>query len=157
MHLSVCYYHITHAFQSESTLHMGLNIKKLLTRNRHDVWNLSDCSRTRTHNHLVCRWTLNHLAELAKRLSCLVGTYLWDIDSLPYVGIFGLKCYKINCRISNQVPRVCGAIKFHLKQKKTLNLGPKIVYLGNFRPQFERTLVIIEIKTFEFVRTQSFI
>ena len=28
--------------------------------------NLSDCNRTRTHNHLVHKRTLNHLAKLAK-------------------------------------------------------------------------------------------
>ena len=36
--------------------------------------------RLRTHNHLVCKWTLNRLAKLAKNfkwLSCLVSTYLY--------------------------------------------------------------------------------
>ena len=40
-------------------------------------WNLSDCNWTRTHNHLVHKPTLNHLAKLAKWLSCVVSTYLY--------------------------------------------------------------------------------
>ena len=40
-------------------------------------WNLSDCNWTRTHNHLVHKRTLNHLAKLAKWLSCVVSTYLY--------------------------------------------------------------------------------
>ena len=35
------------------------------------------CNWTRTHNHLVHKRTLNHLAKLAKRLSCVVSTYLY--------------------------------------------------------------------------------
>ena len=43
---------------------------------RHKIWSLSDCSKTETHNHLLRKRTLNHLAKLAKRLSCVVSTYL---------------------------------------------------------------------------------
>ena len=32
---------------------------------------------TRTHNHLVHKRTLNHLAKLARWLSCVVSTYLY--------------------------------------------------------------------------------
>ena len=38
---------------------------------------LSDCNGARTHNHLVLKQTLNHLAKLAKWLSCIVSTYLY--------------------------------------------------------------------------------
>ena len=34
---TVCSYHVTYAFQSESTLHSCLNVKKLLARNRRDI------------------------------------------------------------------------------------------------------------------------
>ena len=37
----------------------------------------SDCNWIRTHNHLVHKRTLNHLAKLAKWLSCVVSTYLY--------------------------------------------------------------------------------
>ena len=78
MHLTVCSYHAMYAFQSEFTLYNCLNVKELLAWNRRDIWNLSDCNGTRTYNHLVCKWILNHLARLAKWLSCVVNTYLYD-------------------------------------------------------------------------------
>ena len=31
---------------------------------------LSDCKEIRTHNHLVCKRTLNHLAKQADWLNC---------------------------------------------------------------------------------------
>ena len=37
---------------------------------------LSDSNEVPTHNHLVCKWTLNDLAKLAKWLSCVMSTYL---------------------------------------------------------------------------------
>ena len=39
--------------------------RKLRAWSRRDIWNLSDCNWTRTHKHLVCKQTLNHLAKLA--------------------------------------------------------------------------------------------
>ena len=60
--LTVCYYHLKYAFQNESTLCSFLNVKELLARIRQDVWNLSDDKGTRTHNHFVYKWPLNHLA-----------------------------------------------------------------------------------------------
>ena len=41
------------------------------------ITNLSDCKWTRTHNHLVFKRTLNHLAKLGKWLSCVLSTYLY--------------------------------------------------------------------------------
>ena len=52
---NVCY-HITNAFQSESTLY---SVKERIARNRHHIWSLSDWNGTWTHNHLVRRQTLN--------------------------------------------------------------------------------------------------
>ena len=63
VHLTVCSYHVKYAFQSESTLYNCMNIKELLARNRYYIWSLSDCSRTRTYNHLVRKWTLNNLVK----------------------------------------------------------------------------------------------
>ena len=37
MHLIVSCYHVTYAFQSESTLYICLNVKELLARNRCDI------------------------------------------------------------------------------------------------------------------------
>ena len=60
------------------TLYSCLNVKELLAQNRREIWSLSDCNWTRTHNHLVRKRTLNHLVKLAKWLSCVVSTHLYD-------------------------------------------------------------------------------
>ena len=39
---------------------------------------LHDCNWTWTHNYLVCKQTLDHLAKLAKWLNCVVSTNLYD-------------------------------------------------------------------------------
>ena len=75
--MTVCSYHVTYAFQNDSTLYSCLNVKQLLAWNRRETWRLSDCNWTRTQNHLVCKRTLNHLAKLSKWLSCVVSTYLY--------------------------------------------------------------------------------
>ena len=79
--LIICSYHVTYAFQSESTLYSCLNVEELLTLNRRDFWSLSDCNVTWAHNHLVRKRALNHLATLtglAKWLSFrLQTTWLW--------------------------------------------------------------------------------
>ena len=64
-YLTVCSCHVTYAFQSESTLYSCLNVKELLARRRCEIWSWSDCNWTRTHNHLIRKRTLNHLAKLA--------------------------------------------------------------------------------------------
>ena len=78
IHCTVCSYYVTYTFQSESTLYSCLNVKELLGRSRREIWSLSDCNGTRTHNHLVLKRTVNNLAKLAKWLSCIVSTYLCD-------------------------------------------------------------------------------
>ena len=50
---TVCSYHITYAFQSESTLYSCLNIKELLARSMREISSLWDYNGTQTHNHLV--------------------------------------------------------------------------------------------------------
>ena len=74
-------YHVTYAFQSESTFYSCLNVKELVPRSRLEIWSLSDCNWTRAHNHLVHKTTLHHLAKLvslAKWWSVLLWTkWLW--------------------------------------------------------------------------------
>ena len=77
LHLTVCSCNVTYAFQSESTLCSWLIVKELFAWSRHKIWRLSDCNWTRTQNHLVCKQILNHLAKLAKWLSCVLSTYLY--------------------------------------------------------------------------------
>ena len=75
VHLIVCSYHVTYAFQSESTLYSCRNVKEFLPWKRRDIWSLIDCNGTRTHSHLVHKRTLNHLAKLAKWSSCAVSAF----------------------------------------------------------------------------------
>ena len=77
VHLIVCFYHVTYEFERESTLYSCLNVKEILARRRRYIWRLSDCNGTRTHNHLVRKRILKHLAKLAKWLSSVVSTYLY--------------------------------------------------------------------------------
>ena len=77
LHLTACSYFVMYMFQSESALYLCLNVRELLARNRCKISSLSDCNQTRTHNHLVCNQTINHLAKLAKWLNCVVYTYLY--------------------------------------------------------------------------------
>ena len=74
--LIVCYYHVTYAFQSESTFYSCLNVEELLARNRCDIWSLSNSNGIWTHNHLVQKRALKNLEKLAKWLSCVMSTYL---------------------------------------------------------------------------------
>ena len=80
--VTVCSYHFTYVFQSESTLCICLNVKELLARSRCEIWSLSDYNWTRTHNHLVHKWTLNHFAKLAKsawRFESTCNHYWWSL------------------------------------------------------------------------------
>ena len=62
--LSACSCHVTYTCHSESTFYICLNVKELLARSKCKIWSLSGCNWTRTHNHLVHKWTLNHLDVL---------------------------------------------------------------------------------------------
>ena len=72
-----CSYHVMYTFQNESTVSIYLDVKELHAWSRREIWSLSDCNWTRTHNHLVHKQTLNYLTRLAKWLSCVVSTYLY--------------------------------------------------------------------------------
>ena len=84
---TVCSCHVTFAFQSESTLYSCLNVKELLAQSRCEIWTLSDCNWTGTHNHLVHKQST---ASLAKWLSVhLWNKWVWvlvQLQSHPQVG-----------------------------------------------------------------------
>ena len=44
MHLTVCFCHVTCAFQSEFTLYSCLNVEELLAWSWREIWSLSDCN-----------------------------------------------------------------------------------------------------------------
>ena len=60
-------FHVMYVFQSEPTLYICLNIKKLFARrSMSEIWRLSDCNWAQIHNHLGHKQILNHLAKLTK-------------------------------------------------------------------------------------------
>ena len=59
---TVCYYHVTQAFPSESTLYSCLNVKELLARNRRDIQSLND-SKGNKSNHLYHKRTLSFVSS----------------------------------------------------------------------------------------------
>ena len=102
-------------FQRDSTLYSCLNVKELLARSRCESWNLSDCNWTRIQNHLVRKRTLNHLAKLAKWLSCFLSQW----------AVFWV--YSIHTFLHNQ------SILFHLLWQLSSTLGGKLI---SCRPPF---------------------
>ena len=81
-----------------------LNVKELLSWSRRHIWSLNDSNRIRTHDHLVRKRTLNHLAKsvclngwvLVYELSgcefkfrfCYLGRDVFKILSKIYDGAF---------------------------------------------------------------------
>ena len=86
-----------HVFQSESTLYSCLNVKEFFAHNRRDIWSLSDSNGIQTHNHLVSKQKLNHLAKLVKWLSCVVSAYLYgagkSLQSINWVASAATRSY----------------------------------------------------------------
>ena len=80
VHLTICYYHVTYSFKSESTLYSCLNVKELLPRNRRSIISLSDNNRIRTHNHLVYKRILNR-TNSEQWLPLHSGNYRMQIHS----------------------------------------------------------------------------
>ena len=52
-------------FQSKSTLYSLTECQELLAWSRWHIWSLSESKGIRTHNYLVHKQKLNHLAKLA--------------------------------------------------------------------------------------------
>ena len=59
--------YLSFLFKSILSVRLSNSLKiRCFTIFRIHEYSLSDCNRTRTHNHLFCKRTLNHLAKLAK-------------------------------------------------------------------------------------------
>ena len=141
MHLTVCFCHVTYAFQGESTLYICLNVKELLARNRRDIWSLSDCNGTRTHKHLVRKRTLSHFAKLTKWFRWVVSFYLYGAfdcmffnityafhgESTLYICLNVKELLARNRRDSSSLSDCNGTrTRNHLVRKGTLNHLPKL-------------------------------
>ena len=68
-----------------------LNVKELLARIRCQIC-LKESNDIRSHNHFVRQGTINHLAKVAKWLSCLLSTYLY--------GAFDIMLLSCHVRVS---------------------------------------------------------
>ena len=73
--MTVCSYHLTCEFQSESTLYSYLNIKELLARSRSEISSLSDCNWTRTQNHLVGKPLSWHRTDKYSEHSSIIWSF----------------------------------------------------------------------------------
>ena len=82
VHLTVCYYHVTHEFQSEFILYSCLNVNELFLLSRRHILSLSDSNMIRTHNYLLRKRSLQP-PSLAKWLSVsLQAKWLWVRNTL---------------------------------------------------------------------------
>ena len=59
---------MSHRHFRVNPLYICLNVKELLARNRCNIWSLSDCNRTRTHNHLVRKQIFCHFEPFFRLL-----------------------------------------------------------------------------------------
>ena len=74
---------------------------------------------------------------------------------MTYFGTFRQKFEKKqnNFHIWHQYLRICQYAKFHVKEKKT-NFLVKIALFGYFELEFEKTIVITESSTLEFMQNK---
>ena len=72
---------------------------------------------------------------------------------MPYSGILGCNFEKTELYLKS-VPSNLSYCKVWCKNKKTLNLGPKILYLYIFGLEFENNILIFEISALKFVSIQ---
>ena len=112
-----------------------LNVKELLARSRPHIWSLSDSNVIRIHNHLVRKRTLNHLAELAKWLTCVVSTYLY--------GTFD--CILLSCHV-----RASEWIHHSLAKWLSVRLQTKWMWVGI-------TLLPLKLQIWRLLRARSFL
>ena len=67
---------------------------------------------------------------------------------MPYLGIFGLEVLKSCLR---SAAANLSTLKILRQKQKCLNLGPKMLYIGIFGQEFQKTIVIFEISNLDFV------
>ena len=99
----------------------------------------------RTHNHLVCKETLNHLAKLARWLSCVLSTYLYNAFDYIIImsctrfreNLHSIVCLKIKkllaqsrCHIWSRSDSNMIWIHNHLVHKQTVNYLCKLANLA---------------------------
>ena len=111
-------------FTGESTLSICLNLKELLDQKRCNIWNLSDCNGTQTHNELLHERSLNYLAQLIKwlnwslKLRVLICTMHLTVCSYHVMQAFHSESTLYICRISRTpCSKQARDLKFHWLQE----------------------------------------
>ena len=98
-----------------------MNVKEPLAQNRHGIWSLGDCNRTQVHNHLVCKWTLNHLATLV-RLNGWV--FVYEVSGcgfksrcslLNFLNIYQASKFQVFTKINGSFPYSFEVSNLHLE------------------------------------------
>ena len=122
--MTVCSYHVTYVFQSESTLYSCLNVKELLAQSRREIWSWSDCNWTRTRTKWF--WVRVQLQSL-DTLLFFDSKFIEFCHSL-FVRNISAACY--SCQVgSNITQNIFAAFRFFtnfvssLKELRQKNLG----------------------------------
>ena len=105
MHLNVCYYLVTYAFQSESTLYSCRNVKEFHARNGCDIWSLSDSKGMRIHNDLVRKRTL----ELCCGYLSVRDIWLFVIGAFDCIWLYIIMS-RTRSRVNLQLPECPGTL-----------------------------------------------
>ena len=141
MHLTVCFCHVTYKFQVKSIILSCLNVEHLRARNRSEIWSLSKCNHSRSHNHLVPQKRLNHLKNVTEWLRSDVGTYLYNAFDCIF-----LSCHvRISMLIHNLYLSECRTTRCS-NQERNLNFKELHLFsnlqpfssLGNTQPFDQR-------------------
>ena len=74
-----------------------LNVKELLARSRCHIWSLSDSNEIQSHNHLICKQTLNHLAKLVYWLWVQIQLLSLQFFILQFDNSFLKRCNILFC------------------------------------------------------------
>ena len=82
-----------------------LECQEFLARSRCEISSLSNCNGTRTHNHSALRRTLNHLAKLAKLLSCVVSTYLYSASDCMFLSCHVRLNFRVTLHCADKYPQ----------------------------------------------------
>ena len=97
VHLITCSYHVTYAFQSESTRHISMNVKELLARSRRDIWKLSDCNETRDHMVKLTKWLIwVVITYWYGGFGCMFSSYLVHVSEWIHT-LYLPECQRIPC------------------------------------------------------------
>lgn len=134
---------------------LSVNIKDLIAPNRYNIWNISDCEGTRTHNHLSCKQTPDQLAEPAKWLGCILSTYICGAMAVLINSHINFKGQSTLCNCLNLRDLLvqrrnniwnlsnCNGSRthYHLVRKRTLNYLDK---LGQWLSCFFSTYLLIK-------------